>query len=194
MSVIFGIKEGNTVTICGDKRFSTDNGELISDDAQKVRIINEKLAFASAGNASIEEAIMIDSRKLQTNELTTEALLQVIIEFYKRVDDNGLTLIGNFPYCALIAGASKSGAISLISVSRIHGKLTYQEAPMALFPPFDVEMQKCAEIFVRNYKLMHKRYCEQTIQDIAGLSKVVSPTGSKWVYNTRDGIGTFMEF
>ena len=39
-----------------------------------------------------------------------------------------------------------------------------------------------------------RRAIQNMIEDIAGLSKVVSPTGSKWVYNTRDGIGTFMEF
>ena len=57
MSVIFGIKENNRIIIAGDKRGSSIDGKTLSDDLDKVLMINDHLAFSSAGNAAIEKAI-----------------------------------------------------------------------------------------------------------------------------------------
>ena len=62
MSVIFGIKENNRIIIAGDKRGSSIDGKTLSDDLDKVLMINDHLAFSSAGNAAIEKAISIHSR------------------------------------------------------------------------------------------------------------------------------------
>ena len=56
MSVIFGIKENNRIIIAGDKRGSSIDGKTLSDDLDKVLMINDHLAFSSAGNAAIEKA------------------------------------------------------------------------------------------------------------------------------------------
>ena len=53
MSVIFGIKENNRIIIAGDKRGSSIDGKTLSDDLDKVLMINDHLAFSSAGNVSI---------------------------------------------------------------------------------------------------------------------------------------------
>ena len=53
MSVIFGIKENNRIIIAGDKRGSSIDGKTLSDDLDKVLMINDHLAFSSAGNAAI---------------------------------------------------------------------------------------------------------------------------------------------
>ena len=63
MSVIFGIKENNRIIIAGDKRGSSIDGKTLSDDLDKVLMINDHLAFSSAGNAAIEKAISIDLNK-----------------------------------------------------------------------------------------------------------------------------------
>lgn len=60
MSVIFGIHEKHQIVIAGDKRVSTVDGNFISDDWEKVIVINNHLALASAGNGAIEKAIMAD--------------------------------------------------------------------------------------------------------------------------------------
>lgn len=49
MSVIFGIKENNRIIIAGDKRGSSIDGKTLSDDLDKVLMINDHLAFSSAG-------------------------------------------------------------------------------------------------------------------------------------------------
>ena len=40
MSVIFGIKENNRIIIAGDKRGSSIDGKTLSDDLDKVLMIN----------------------------------------------------------------------------------------------------------------------------------------------------------
>lgn len=45
MSVIFGIKENNRIIIAGDKRGSSIDGKTLSDDLDKVLMINDHLAF-----------------------------------------------------------------------------------------------------------------------------------------------------
>ena len=41
MSVIFGIKENNRIIIAGDKRGSSIDGKTLSDDLDKVLMIND---------------------------------------------------------------------------------------------------------------------------------------------------------
>lgn len=55
MSVIFGIKESGRIIIAGDKRGSSIDGKILSDNLDKILVVNNHLAFASAGNAAIEK-------------------------------------------------------------------------------------------------------------------------------------------
>lgn len=198
MSVIFGIKDPDNnptrIIICGDKRASSIAGEFINDDMQKVTVINDKLAFASAGNAAIEKAVTIDSGKVSAETQTTDTLLKIIIDFYDRAKALNLTAITLMPFSALIAGENDNGTPSLVSVSCVKGKLSYAEVPMALYPPAGMSMQDCANIFVRNYKLNHNQFCQGTVREISRLSKVVSPTGTIWTYDFTTRKGVLQEF
>lgn len=105
MSVIFGIKENNRIIIAGDKRGSSIDGKTLSDDLDKVLMINDHLAFSSAGNAAIEKAISIDLNKATNKDcLTTDDLLDIIKAFYKRVADTNCDAILALPFYFLIAG------------------------------------------------------------------------------------------
>lgn len=54
---------------------------------------------------------------------------------------------------------------------------------MTLYQIADVKPDDCNQIFVKNYKLHHDDFCERTVRGISSISKIVSPTGNKWVYN-----------
>ena len=57
-------------------------------------MINDHLAFSSAGNAAIEKAISIDLNKATNKDcLTTDDLLDIIKAFYKRVADTNCDAI-----------------------------------------------------------------------------------------------------
>lgn len=76
----------------------------------------------------------------------------------------------------------------------IKGQLDAKEAPMALYPPADVQMQKCCDCFAKNYKLYNAEFVERTIRDVSQISNLVSPTGSKWIYNVSLKKGTIYSF
>ena len=182
MSVIFGIKENNRIIIAGDKRGSSIDGKTLSDDLDKVLMINDHLAFSSAGNAAIEKAISIDLNKATNKDcLTTDDLLDIIKAFYKRVADTNCDAILALPFYFLIAGKGRDGNASLISGGNIKGRL-------------DAKMQECCDCFAKNYKLHNSEFVEKTIKEIANISNLVSPTGNKWIYNIATEKGMLFSF
>jgi len=195
MSVIFGIKEDNRIIIAGDKRGSSVDGKMLSDDLDKVIAVNDHLAFSSAGNAAVEKAISIDVNKMPSKDsLTTDDLHDVIKGFYKRVIEANCGSILALPFYFLIAGKGRDGKASLISGGIIKGRLDAKEVPMALYPPADAKMQDCNDCFVRNYKLYNSEFVERTISEIADISSLVSPTGNKWIYNIATKQGSLFSF
>lgn len=195
MSVIFGIKENNRIIIAGDKRGSSVDGKMLSDNLDKVLMINSHLAFSSAGNAAIETAISMDIKKAENKDsMTTDDLLDVIKAFYKRVIDTNCNSILALPFYFLIAGRGRICNSSLISGGNIRGVLDAKEVPMALYPPADAKMDECCECFAKNYKLNNPEFAERTIKEISTISSLVSPTGDKWVYNIMTGTGSLFSF
>lgn len=195
MSVIFGIHEKNQIVIAGDKRVSTADGNFISDDWEKVIVINDHLAFVSAGNAAVEKAIMADIHKHPNiNQLSSGDLCEIIRAFYERVKREGIVNILALPFCCLIAGKNKDGEPTLISCGCFKMKYDFAIVPMALYPPTRESHQACTNSFAKNYKLHHDTFPERTIEDISKISTLVSPTGSKWTYNLEHQTGQLESF
>jgi hypothetical protein len=94
-------------------------------------MINDHLAFSSAGNAAIEKAISIDLNKATNKDcLTTDDLLDIIKAFYKRVADTNCDAILALPFYFLIAGKGRDGNASLISGGNIKGRLDAKDVPL----------------------------------------------------------------
>lgn len=195
MSVIFGIKEEKEIIITGDKRGTNILNGLHSDDTDKITVINEHLAFASAGNHAIETAINMDVDKIKDKEvMSTDDLLDVIKAFYNRVNETGATTILSMPFYFFIAGKGRDSGASLISGCNSKGHFSAQEVPMALYPPADAQMEACCNIFAKNYKLHHSDFVERTVQEISSISQYVSATGDKWGYNIKAEKGVLYTF
>lgn len=189
MSTIMGIKTNNIVILGADKRLSTYENKFISDDADKILVVNNHLAIACAGNAAIQKAIEIDTDKLEIDKslLYAEDAIDVVCTLFKKLEKaNAKTILSNSSYI-IIGGQNRSKEIKLLAVSYTHEKLQWSEVQgdKIVFPPNDVSMQKCAEIFVENYKLHTESMIEKTILDISSISVVVSKCGNKWIYDNR---------
>lgn len=189
MSTIMGIKTNNIVILGADKRLSTYENKFISDDADKILVVNNHLAIACAGNAAIQKAIEIDTDKLEIDKslLYAEDAIDVVCTLFKKLEKaNAKTILSNSSY-VIIGGQNRSKEIKLLAVSYTHEKLQWSEVQgdKIVFPPNDVSMQKCAEIFVENYKLHTESMIEKTILDISSISVVVSKCGNKWIYDNR---------
>ena len=195
MSVIFGIKEYNCIIIAADKRGSNIDGRTISDNLDKIIVINEKLALSSAGNSAIDKAISLDISKISNKEdLTTSDILDIIKNFYKRVIEANCNSILALPYYFIIAGKGSDGNPSLISGGNIKGRIEAKEVPMVIYPPADTQMQACCDFFARNYKFDNKTFVEKTIKDISNISNLVSPSGDKWIYSFQTQKGSIFSF
>ena len=195
MSVIFGIKENNCVIIAADKRGSDIDGHLITDECDKITVINDHLAYASAGNAAIEKAITLETQKQASiRELTTDDLHDIITSFYNRVQELNIQSILYLPFCCVIAGKNRHNKLSLIAISCFRGVLSANEVPMVLWPPDKSVQQDCINSFVSNYRLHHSDFAKRTVYDISRLSKLVSPSGNQWIYNFETDKGEYSTF
>lgn len=195
MSVIFGIREEDKIIVAGDKRLSSTEGKFISDDGQKVIAINDRLAIATAGNVAIEKAILKDIEKsCDTSIMTTDDVIEIIQNFYKRVLENDCASIYLLPFYCLIAGIGRDGNAHLVNSGKFKEGFGAKDAPMALYHPADTEQNDCNQIFAKNYKLHHSDFCERTVQEISAISKMVSPTGDKWIYDIKIHKGCLYSF
>jgi len=186
MSVIFGIVENKSIIIAGDKRASSVDGAFISDNEQKITEINEHLGIATAGNVAIEKAIMKNVEDREDKELMViDDLIEIMQNFYNKVIENQCESIFKLPFYCLIAGEGSDGKGHLVNAGRFINGFEAKEVPMALYSPNDVKQDKCNQIFVKNYKLYHAQFCERTVREVVELSKIVSITGNKWIYDCK---------
>jgi len=189
MSTIMGIKTNNIVILGADKRLSTYDNKFISDDNNKILVINNHLAMACAGNAAIQKAIEIDISMLGINKdlLFVEDALDVIRDLHKKLKKaDAKTILSKSSYL-IIGGLNRNQEIKLFSASYVNGRLQCSEAVVdkIIYPPNDVSMQKCIEIFMENYVNNPECVIEKTVTDISDLSVVVSRCGNKWIYDNR---------
>lgn len=195
MSVIIGIREPNRIILAGDKRGSSKEGRLLSDSLQKVILINEHLCLATAGNDAIGTAIMIDVNKSDDKEqMTVEDFLDVVTQFYQKVRDANIQSFLTLPFCFLIAGKKKDGSIGLVAGQNKGGSIDAAETAAMIFSPIDCSFNQCAEILARNKRTGRVDYIEETIRNIAEVSKVVSSTGDKWIYDMQKSAGDLVGF
>ena len=198
MSVIMGIKTNNVVILGADKRLSTYQNQFVSDDNDKILVVNNHLALACAGNQAIQKALEMDIDNLGVDKdlLFTDDVIDVINTLYQKFEDADAKMILSFPFYAILGGLDKNNDMKLIAISYNHGQLQCSETQtnMMIFPPSDVSMQKCSEVFVRNYNLFTDQMIEKTVKDVSELSIVVSKSGNKWIYDNRSKQSTSIEF
>ena len=195
MSVIFGIKNKDNLVIAGDRRGSTKSGETISDNIKKVKMINNQVAIATAGNAAIEVAITNSIENItDINSLTTDDVVTIISEFYGKVQNAKVSFILSLPFVFIVAGNGKNGHPSLISGVFSKGILSASEVPMVLFHPEDTSQNVCNNIFAKYYHTDYNNFVEKTISDVSKLSNLVSSNGDKWIYSYYSKTGCLLSF
>jgi hypothetical protein len=192
MSVIFGLKFDTEILIAADKRGTSINNGNIDDTLLKINVINNKLAFAHAGNVAIGTALSMDCKKQQNkNVLTVDGLLKLIREFPVNYMN---TPIANVYASLIVGGITDAGALALYSITINRGIVDITEAPASLYPPDDVDNKVCCNLLARNLKNNPNIFVERTIQNISELSMYVSNSGDKWVYNIQQGFGKLESF
>lgn len=196
MSVIMGLKTSNIIILAADKRGCGANGTVITEELTKIYIVNNHVAFAGAGNLAISKAIMRDIEKADNKkDLYIEDVIEIMRNFYKRLEDvKAKTLLG-FPAKFIIGGLNRRRELALYGCNnKSNGKFDTTEVDMLLFPPEDVPMQEASEIFVRNLHEETERFMEQTVAEIAEKSIWVNSAGDKWIYDNRSKLSEVRSF
>lgn len=193
-----GIKTNNVVILGADKRLSTYENKVISDDSDKILVINNHLAMTCAGNAAIQKALEIDISKseIDKDSLLVEDAIDIIHNLYKKLEmAKAKTILSRSSY-VIVGGLNRNQEIKLLCTSFVGGKFCWSEAiaNKIIYPPTDVSMQKCAEIFVENYMLHPECVIEKTVANISEISDVVSACGNKWVYDHRSKLSKKSDF
>jgi hypothetical protein len=197
MSVIFGIKENGRIVLASDKRGSTKDGSFLNDNMSKIVVVNDHLAFASAGNAVFGTAISMALHDTSSKMvLSVDALAGIIRSVYHKILESKVldTLKMPSTFSFIIAGKNQVGGASLLAGGAPNGIWELNEVEMILYPPDIRDLKQCCDIFVKNYKLYHADFAERTVHEISNISQIVSPTGDKWIYDTSVGKGIFYSF
>lgn len=198
MSVIMGIKTNNIVILGADKRLSTYNDDVVSDNNDKILTVNNHLAMAFSGNAAVQKAVEIDIDKLEIDKhsLYVDNAIDILCNLFKKFEKAKAKTILSTSSCVIIGGLEKNRLMKLLAFSYIHEKICWSEVKgdKIIFPPKDVSMQKCAKTFVENYNLYTEYMIEKTVSDISEISKVVSKRGNKWIYDNRTQLSKKFDF
>lgn len=198
MSVILGKATDNIVILAADKRsINLMNGQVVSDDMDKLIIVNEHLAIACAGNAAIQRAIEIELDRLSSKEqFFVEDAIELISGFYDRVKSvNAKTILSTSAFF-IIGGVNREGNIDLRPVSYSNQQLMFpkESETMALFQPYDVDIKICSEIYMSNFCNYTEVFVEKTVKEISELSAAISKCGDKWVYDNRSKLSQKVRF
>lgn len=69
-------------------------------------------------------------------------------------------------------------------ISYMRGKFEYSDdEEAALFPPADLTLGRCLEIYKSNFQKYPQEYFARTINDISKISKYVNSHVTQWEYN-----------
>lgn len=86
-------------------------------------------------------AILIDVEKNKYDKhMNVSFILNLIKNFYDKVNANNLELILKLPFCCLIAGQDDDEKATLVSIVCTQGNLQYKEVPVSLFHPQDANI------------------------------------------------------
>lgn len=198
MSVILGYQIGNKIVMAADNRLSNADGSIVSDTNKKIIIVNNHLAVSFSGNSAVQ--VMFENffkEKINLDTFFVEDILLQFETFYmamKMSNEKYAKNIIKTSSCFIVAGKNKNHENVIYGVSFVAGQLSHSKTQMILFPPADVSMKDCSEIFVKNYHVNFAHCMEKTIKEISNLSSLVSETGNIWIYETDEVSNTLKQF
>jgi 20S proteasome, alpha and beta subunits len=187
MSVILGYQSEELIILAADNRLSQINDIMVSDESQKIIVINGHLAISFSGNKAVQT--MFQNYANQMNDIeehyVEDALLNIETLFLSLKLKNEVYAqnILSSSSCFIVAGKNKQLQNVMYAVSYVNGKLSNSKTEIILFPPSDLDMKTCSDIYLKYVHTDFEHCMEKTIKEISNTSKVVSSTGDIWSYN-----------
>lgn len=125
------------------------------------------------------------NKMVYVDDLFIEDIIETIEKFYDDAQTYHLVKIQKMEASFLIGGIKKNGRTGLFAVHNNNGRVKIEEIQIifTIIPPEDISMSTASTIMIKNVKNHKINFIEQTVQEISKISRFVSPTGDKWIYD-----------
>lgn len=187
MSIILGYKSESQIYLAADNRVTNKENNSYSDNNCKLVILNDNLAVACAGSFYIQTRFQDIVSNKNTSKWTVEDVafqFDVMCASLLILNNKNMNRLGGY---FIIGGLDRHDKSSLWSASWNNKKFMCGEVEgnAMLFPPEDVDMQTCCNIYVRNYNEYSWGFMQKTIKEISRLGTGVSLSGDVWTYDFK---------
>lgn len=194
MTVLIGLINESGIVLAADNRITKSNDDSFSDNYTKLFTLHDSLALAIGGNVTLS-TMLIDHLRTTAdlNRLYVENTAEYILDFLKNPGRLALCV----PKCCavLIGGKGGDGHPALLHVVKSDLAVSIPEPqPCIICPPDDVDQDVCYDILRCSFETNPNNPFENTIGKIAGLSKYVSFTGNKWIYQSLNKKSVLLSF
>lgn len=183
MSIIMAYKTEDKIYLGADNRVTNLKDGSYSDNNSKLIILNKRLAMVCSGSRFAQDRFSDFIKDKNTKKWTIEDM-----NFYLKILCDSLNMtnntnINNSGAYFIVGGLNNNKEIVLWSASWNHGRYSGNSVEMVLYPPEDVDMQTCCNIYIPNLHEHFPVFIKKTIKEIFEKSKMVSPSGDIWTYD-----------
>jgi hypothetical protein len=183
MSVILGYKAEEKIYLAADNRVTNPKDGTYSDQYTKLIILNKRLAIVCSGCRLAQDKFTDYIKNKNISNWTIEDMkfnLEILCDSLNILNNNNINNLGAY---FIVAGLNAHKEMTLWSASWNHGRYSGGSVELALYPPEDVDMQTCCNIYIPNLHEHFSVFMEKTIKEISEKSKMVSYSGDIWMYD-----------
>lgn len=194
MSVILGYKEKSKIYLAADNRVTNKKDNSYSDDNKKIIVLNNHLAIVCSGSKYAQDTFENFIAEKDTGNWTIDDInysINILCCHLNLLNDQNLNKIGMY---FIIGGLNGNNQPALWSVSWNNNKVSDCNVELALYPPEDVDMQTCCDIYIRNIHEYFSEFTQKTIKEISEISKAVSLSGDIWTYDFTTDYSELVHF
>lgn len=187
MSVIMAYKTKDKIYLGADKRVTNTKDGSYSDKNTKMIILNKHLAMVCSGSKHAQNKFEDFIKGKNIKKWTLDDIRMYLEILCNSLNlENNINIINEGAYF-IVGGLDDKKEMVLWSASWNHGKYSGGNVEMALYPPKDVDMQTCCNIYIPNIHEHFPVFIKKTIKEISEKSKMVSPSGDIWIYDMKSG-------
>lgn len=183
MSVILGCKTKDKIYLAADNRITNKKDDSFSDKYIKLIILNDRLAMVCSGSRFAQDRFTDFIKNKNTSKWTIDDMkfnLRILCDSLNILNNGDINNSGAY---FIVGGLDDNREMVLWSASWNSGKYSGNGVELALYPPEDVDMQTCCNIYIPNLHEHFSVFMQKTIKEVSAKSKEVSPSGDIWTYD-----------
>lgn len=194
MSVILGYKAEDKLYLAADNRVTNKKDGSFSDEYTKLIILNNHLAIVCSGSRYAQDIFINYCKNKNISKWTVDDMkfnLRILCDSLNIINNDDIIDLGAY---FIVGGLDDNKEVILWSASWNHSRYSGDSVEFALYPPEDVDMQTCCNIFIPNLHEHFSVFMQKTIKEISEKGKMVSPSGDIRTYDMITDTSTSEHF